>query len=155
MIITKNFQEKDLLEEIKNVFDLTGHQGKHVTFIMTDAEIKKESFLEYINMVLSSGEIPGVVPKDEKEVWLGNITNQYIKEKKNNEPSQQQLWEYFVDRVRDKLHIMLCFSPVGNKFRERAQKFPALFNECTIDWFLPWPEEALVSVAESFVKKFD
>lgn len=50
---------------------------------------------------------------------------------------------------------MLCFSPVGNKFRERAQKFPALFNECTIDWFLPWPEEALVSVAQSFIEKFD
>lgn len=54
---------------------------------MTDAEIKSESFLEYINMILSSGEVPGLVPKDEKEVWLGNITNAYIKEKKNNEPT--------------------------------------------------------------------
>lgn len=49
---------------------------------------------------------------------------------------------------------MLCFSPVGQKFRDRARKFPALFNECTIDWFLPWPEEALVSVAETFIKNF-
>lgn len=40
------------------------------------------------------------------------------------------------------------------KFRTRAQKFPALFNECTIDWFLPWPIDALVSVAESFIKDF-
>jgi len=44
-------------------------------------------------------------------------------------------------------------SLVGQKFRERARKFPAIFNECTIDWFLPWPEEAL-SVAESFIKNF-
>lgn len=29
-----------------------------------------------------------------------------------------------------------------------------MFNECTIDWFLPWPEEALISVAESFIEKF-
>jgi dynein heavy chain len=50
---------------------------------------------------------------------------------------------------------MLCFSPVGDKFRERARKFPALFNECSIDWFLPWPEEALCSVSQSFIKKFD
>ena len=49
---------------------------------------------------------------------------------------------------------MLCFSPVGQKFRDRSRKFPALFNECTIDWFLPWPEEALVSVAETFIKGF-
>ena len=29
--------------------------------------------------------------------------------------------------------------------------FPSLVNCCTIDWFLPWPTEALLSVAkESF-----
>ena len=56
--------------------------------------------------------------------------------------------------MRDNLHIVLCFSPVGQKFRERARKFPALFNECCIDWFLPWPEEALISVAETFIKNF-
>jgi len=50
---------------------------------------------------------------------------------------------------------MLCFSPVGDKFRERARKFPALFNECSIDWFLPWPEEALCSVSASFIANFD
>lgn len=26
--------------------------------------------------------------------------------------------------------------------------FPSLVNCCTIDWFLPWPTEALLSVAE-------
>jgi len=61
---------------------------------------------------------------------------------------------FLTDRIRDRLHVVLCFSPVGAKFRERSQKFPALFNECSIDWFLPWPEEALISVAESFIRDF-
>lgn len=133
---------------------MTGHQGKQLTFIMTDAEIKKEEFLEYINMLLSTGEIPGLVAKDEKEAWLGDITAEFCKTRNISEPSQTQLWNYFVDRVRDNLHIVLAFSPVGQKFRQRAQKFPALFNECSIDWFLPWPEEALISVAETFIKNF-
>jgi dynein heavy chain len=30
--------------------------------------------------------------------------------------------------------------------------FPSLVNCCAIDWFLPWPKEALQSVAEYFVK---
>lgn len=38
-------------------------------------------------------------------------------------------------------------SPVGAKFARRAQQFPGLINGCTIDWFLPWPEEALTSGA--------
>lgn len=52
-------------EDIKNLFDMSGHKGVNVTFILTDAEVKSEVFLEYINMVLSTGEIPGLLQKDE------------------------------------------------------------------------------------------
>lgn len=123
---------------------------------MTDSEVKHEDFLEYINMILSTGEIPGLLQKDEREIALADIRGDYIKLKNlgNQDPAASDLWNYFVDRVRDNFHIVLAFSPVGQKFRERARKFPALFNECTIDWFLPWPEEALVSVAETFIKNF-
>ena len=34
-------------------------------------------------------------------------------------------------------------SPVGEGFRRRIRTFPGLVNCTTIDWFLPWPEEAL------------
>jgi len=54
---------------------------------MTDAEVKKEDFLEYINMVLSTGEIPGLLQKDEREVWLGDISVQCIKQKGIAEPT--------------------------------------------------------------------
>ena len=46
---------------------------------MTDAEVKRESFLEYINMVLSTGEIPGLLAKDEREVILIDIRNDFVK----------------------------------------------------------------------------
>ena len=61
------------------------------------------------------------------------------------------MFVYFINKVRDQLHIVLCFSPVGTKFRERSRKFPALFSQCTINWFLPWPEEALVDVSSTFI----
>lgn len=51
--------------------------------------------------------------------------------------------------------MVLAFSPVSAKFRERAQKFPSLFSTCSIDWFLPWPEEALISVSTKFLSKVD
>ena len=118
------------------------------------AEITKTPRPREMDMLLSTGEIPGLIAKDEKEAWLGDITQEFCKNNNVTEPSAIQLYSYFLDRVRDNLHIVLCFSPVGMKFRERARKFPALFNECCIDWFLPWPEEALVSVAETFIKNF-
>lgn len=36
-------------------------------------------------MVLSTGEIPGLLAKDEREVWLGDILNEYLKTHKGAE----------------------------------------------------------------------
>lgn len=69
-------------------------------------------------MILATGEIANLIPKDEVEVWTGNIKNQLIKIKgKSYDPSNDELWEIFINRVRDNLHLSLCFSPVGAKFR--------------------------------------
>ncbi len=37
-------------------------------------------------------------------------------------------------------------SPVGEGFRRTVRTFPSLVNCTTIDWFLPWPKEALVYI---------
>ena len=55
--------------------------------------------------------------------------------------------------VRKNLHVCLCFSPVGDKFRIRARNFPALVNCTVINAFQPWPHEALVSVAGRFLSE--
>jgi dynein heavy chain len=33
--------------------------------------------------------------------------------------------------------------------------FPSLVNCCTINWFDPWPEDALLSVAKKFISTID
>jgi dynein heavy chain len=60
-------------------------------------------------------------------------------------------WRYFINEVRKNLHCVLCFSPVGDDFRVRARKFPALVNCTVIDWFHPWPADALLSVGQKFL----
>ena len=49
--------------------------------------------------------------------------------------------------------MALCFSPVGNKLRVRARKFPGVVNCTSIDWFLNWPNEALLAVGNHFLLK--
>ena len=155
--MTKSYGENNLKDDIKNLYREAGPLGKQVTFIMTDAEIKTEDFLESINSMLATGEIAGLIPKDERDVFALETKNVYMKEAgtKGEDPSTLELRIYFINRVRDCLHMVLAFSPVGTKFRERARKFPSLFSSCTIDWFLPWPEEALVSVSHKFLNNFE
>lgn len=59
--------------------------------------------------------------------------------------------DHSVLQVRRYLHVVLCFSPVGDKFRIRARQFPALVNCTQLDWFHGWPHEALLSVAQRFL----
>ena len=49
------------------------------------------------------------------------------------------MFNHFISRVRNNLHVVLCMSPVGDAFRTRCRMFPSLVNCCTIDWFTEWP----------------
>ena len=130
--------------------------GSSATFILTDAEIKSEDFLESMNSLLATGEVAGVIPKEDKDTFALSSKVHWSKEVgvKGHDPTTLELWIYAINRCRDNLHTVLSFSPVNQKFRERARRFPALFSTCTIDWFLPWPEEALVSVSGHFLHSF-
>ena len=69
--------------------------------------------------------------------------------------NNDEVWAYFIDKVRENLHVTLCFSPIGDTFRTRARRFPALVNSTVIDWFQPWPEAALEDVSRNFLSKVD
>ena len=44
-----------------------------MAFIFTDAEVKDEAFLEYINQLLMTGEVTGLFAKDEMDQIVNDI----------------------------------------------------------------------------------
>ena len=42
---------------------------------------------------------------------------------------------------------MICMSKTGDTLRNYTRNYPGLVNNTTMIWFMPWPEEALVEVA--------
>jgi dynein heavy chain len=107
----------------------------------------------YINDLLNSGYIADLYAPDEKDT----ITNDVVgKAKAAGVPlDPASLYDYFISMVRRNLHMILCCSPVGDDFRNRCLKFPALVNCTVIDWFQPWPEEALFSVGKKAVAELE
>ena len=63
--ITKQYRMAEWREDIKRLFEQTGILNKPTTFLFNDTQLKEQGFLEDINNILNSGEIPNLYGKDE------------------------------------------------------------------------------------------
>ncbi|RHY34017.1 hypothetical protein DYB32_001198 [Aphanomyces invadans] len=127
--------------------------GLPLVLLLTDSQLVDDAFLIYLSTLLSHGSVVDLFTVEECDTILGSLR---AEAKANSIPdSRDQMVNFFLDRVRANLHIVLAFSPVGVAFRQRARKFPALVQCVSIDWFHPWPKEALVSVSASFLSEME
>lgn len=102
-----------LMDDLRKLYRTAGTGSKGLTFIFTDNEIKEEAFLEYINNVLSIGEVANLFPKDELDDILTIVTPLMKKDDPRRPPTHENLYDYFISRARNHLHVVLCFSPVS------------------------------------------
>ena len=109
--LTKSYNLAALDEDLRTLYNNAGRKGEQTTFLFTDSEIKDEMFLEKLNTVLMTGNIPGLFAKDEYLAIIGELQPIFAKEKPGEPETQPNIWEFFLARVRDNLHVVLCFSP--------------------------------------------
>ncbi|XP_050084093.1 dynein axonemal heavy chain 6 [Anopheles aquasalis] len=138
-------------EDLRRIYWIAGVLNKATVFLITDTQIVHEAFMEDINNILNSGEVPNLFQGDEYEKIILNLRQPCIESGFPNQ-TRDGIFEFFTKRVRSNLHVIICMSPVGETFRRRCRMFPSLVNCCTIDWFVKWPAEALRSVAIGSLK---
>jgi dynein heavy chain len=143
--ITKNYKDSAWKEDLKKLLKTAGAKKTEVVFLFSDTQIVRESFLEDINNILNTGEVPNLWAVEDLEEIIADVRP--LAKEAGLYDSRDVLLKHFVYLVRENLHIVLAFSPVGDKLRNRCRQFPSIINCCTIDWFERWPQDALSSVA--------
>mmetsp|Transcript_146756 Transcript_146756/g.471049 ORF Transcript_146756/g.471049 Transcript_146756/m.471049 type:complete len:4209 (+) Transcript_146756:103-12729(+) len=149
IVISGNYGMNDLKADLQAMYTKAGVKDEGVLFLFTDGQITNEKFLVYINDLLASGDIADLYASDEKDA-IRNAVRSACKGM-GIQDTPENLWMFFISRIRKNLHMALCFSPVGDAMRNRAKKFPALVNCTVIDWFQPWPMDALYNVGQKFL----
>ncbi|CAJ1432693.1 unnamed protein product, partial [Effrenium voratum] len=70
--ITRTYGVNDFREDLKRMMmDVLKGEGKGLAFLFSDTQIVKESFLEDINNILNTGEVPNLFLAEEMEQVIG------------------------------------------------------------------------------------
>ncbi|XP_056634815.1 dynein axonemal heavy chain 7 [Diorhabda sublineata] len=155
--ITRQYGINEWREDVKAILRKASASDLHGVFLFSDTQIKEEAFLEDVSNLMNSGEVPNIFTTEEK-LELCEKMRQLDRQRDKSlqtDGSPPALFNFFVQITREQLHLILTMSPIGEGFRTRVRKFPALVNCCTIDWFQAWPEDALLAVATRFLSEIE
>lgn len=147
--MSRQYGVKEWREDFKTMLNKISASPNPAVFVMNDSQMKEETFVEDINSILNSGEIPNLYTPEE-QMDICNRMRQIDRDRERHlqtDGSPSALFFIFVNIIRDQLHIVLCMSPIGDDLRNRVRKYPSIVNCCTIDWFEAWPPDALLAVS--------
>ncbi len=141
--VTSKYKREDFREDLKALCMKCGADNQKTLFLLKDKHLKQDSFMEDISNLMLSGEVPMLFSKDE----ISQICDDLKKESSTpSSDNDQQLWDYFLKRLQNNLHIVMALSPVG-RCMQWLQLYPAVSRCSTINWFNNWPTDALEQVA--------
>ncbi|KAI4469012.1 dynein heavy chain [Holotrichia oblita] len=149
--LSRGYNENSFKDDLKKLFYQLGIDRKPTVFLFTAAQVAEEGFLEFINNILMIGMIPSLFTEEDKDQVIGQCRNHA---RDAGFPiTKDGVWQYFVTKCCDNLHVVLSMSPSGDILAKRCRSFPGLVNNTCIDWLFPWPLQALEAVASVFLKE--
>lgn len=156
--ISKNYKQTQWKDDLKrmlmSLIEETLEIRNGTVFLLSDDQMINDNFLEDANNLLNTGKIYNLFAAEEMEE-VYRLTRIKARSNKVELKTNTEINDYFNKLVRDNLHIILTFSPIGSTFRDKCRQFPSLINYSTIDWFDKWPQEAYVKIAQSQLSKQD
>ena len=141
-------------EDLRTVMRRVGIDGEKVCFIFDESNALGSGFLEAMNALLASGEVPGLFEGDEYTALMSACRDSASRDGIIVD-SEDELWRRFTSIVQRNLHVVFTMNPSGGGWKNRSTTSPALFNRCVVDWFGTWSTRAMAEVGKQFTIQLD
>ena len=152
----RNYTIEHFDEDLRGIMRRVAVDGEKICFIFDESNVLSSAFLERMNALLASGEVPGLFEGDELTQLLSSCRDSFsARDGLTVEMDKDFLWRRFTKAVQNNLHVIFTMNPASADFSERCTTSPALFNRCVVDWFGTWNSSALAQVASEFTKMLD
>ncbi|XP_014599968.1 PREDICTED: dynein heavy chain 7, axonemal-like [Polistes canadensis] len=141
-------------DDLKKILRTCGESQQNCTFYLTERQMKN-TFLQDVNSLLNTGEIPDLFSTEEKLSIIATMRIHAQKGDSNAEINISAVMDYFIEQCKNNLHFVLGFSPINNTMRKYFYLYPNLIKYCTINYYDTWPEDALVEIAKIHIEIID
>ena len=145
--MTKDYTLKAFKLELKHVLHTAGIQNEDICLIVEDHNLVRPEFIEMINSLLASGEVPGLYTSEELNALLVPL-----QEECSAEGFYGGTYQFFVNRIQKRLHVALLFDPLGHDYELRCQSNPAIYTKCGILWMDQWSNDGMRMVPKMVLK---
>ena len=146
----KNYGLKQFKLELKAAMQTAGVEGEQVFLLIEDHNLIDVQFLDLINSLLSSGEVPGLYTPEELEPIITPL-----REMANNDGYSGDLYSYYAQSVLKNLHIILIMDCKRNTFSINCDSNPAIYKKCSVQWNETWSPDTLSKMPILMLKKHE
>ncbi len=108
--VAKGYGRNEFKEDIKTCLMKCGVEGKVVSFLFCDTQIVQEQFVEMVNNVLSSGDVPNMYKNEDMDA-ISNACRAACT-KAGLQPTKANIFATYINVVKSNLHVILAFSYV-------------------------------------------
>ncbi|XP_063970614.1 cytoplasmic dynein 2 heavy chain 1 [Lytechinus pictus] len=139
--LSRAYGIKQFKNDLKTAMQQAGVEGNQVVLLLEDHQFIQPQFLELINSLLSSGEIPGLYAPEELEPLLAPIRDQA-----SEEGFRGTLISYYASRILTNLHVVLIMDSKNASFAVNCQSNPAFYKSCSVQWMEGWSKESMKEI---------
>ncbi|KAF5224191.1 hypothetical protein ECC02_002777 [Trypanosoma cruzi] len=145
--MVQGYSVKNFRNDVRQFVQRATTQNERLVLLLDEHNIVDESFLEVVNSLVSSGDIPGLFTPEELETMFTSL-----REDAASSGYIGSIYAYFLMRLRRNLRLALTMDSHHALFLVRLQSNPGLLSNCDLLWMGNWSNDATRTICKKRLK---